>query len=206
MFNTLPPCRDQDHIYVDILILGHLYHHSWSQPSWSTPPSRQCSPVASLAIGRYHLLHIDQHDHFDHDHHGHLHHNHLLVDHHHWSPESKVIPILTNSTSFGFGHHDRFDHLTDHHYGHLEPHHHSSLDASLARGQTTAAAWMWYTEAVNMNTLSSLSWTNLNTLKYFTLYGTKMELRNLHLLREQSTGELRTILYHWKAFSIIFLI
>ena len=100
MFNTLPPCRDQDHIYLDILILGHLYHHSWSQPSWSTPPSRQCSPVASLAIGRYHLLHIDQHDHFDHDHHGHLHHNHLHVDHHHWSPESKVIPILTNSTSW----------------------------------------------------------------------------------------------------------
>ena len=103
-------------------------------------------------------------------------------------------------------HHDYFDRLPDHHCGHLEPDHHSSLDASLARGQTTAAAWMWYTEAVNMNTLSSLSWTNLNTLKYFTLYGTKMQLRNLHLLREQSTGELRTILYHWKAFSIIFLI
>ena len=61
-------------------------------------------------------------------------------------------------------HYDHFDHLPDHHCGHLEPDHHSSLDASLARGQTTAAAWMWYTQAVNMNTLSSLSWTNLNTL------------------------------------------
>ena len=79
MFNTLPPCREQDHIYLDILILGHLYHHSWSQPSWSTPPSRQCSPDAFLARGQD-LLHIDQHDPLDHDHHSHLdheHHNHL---------------------------------------------------------------------------------------------------------------------------------